>query len=289
MRPILLALALALAPLAAFAGLGTLTQHAITVDGVQRTYCALTPSGAVPGVPLPVIIALHGGGGTACTFVGPNKTNLAGYANANGFLLIAPQGLDGSWRHADAEDGSITRNAIRDAGDDLAFFAAIQATVIPAEGGDPARLYVTGVSAGGMMAYRLACQTPGGMQVRAIAVVATTMTLPPSKCPDAAGLSVLHIHGDADTRVPLAGGGGGLFSGVDYPPVWIGLDHIQTSDGCATAAIVPRPAPGVTARRASCPDGREVAFWVVAGGPHDWDVSPYLNETSRVLAFFLSH
>ena len=266
---------------------GSFGQFSTQIGGVTRTFWALVPPGLDPDEVRPVIFALHGGSGTAEAFL--SKTGLVDRALSEGFVLIAPQGLDGHWRHADATSAAITPAALRHAGDDLAFLAELGRLAVAQFRGDPARFYGTGVSAGGMMLYRLACQEPEGFQLRAIAVVASAMTIPETECPFARGTSLLHMHGDADTRVPLNGGpGGGIFAGVVYPPAGNGSDFFWAANGCMPEKIFV-PFSGVTEYRTGCPRQRQVVFDHVRGGTHDWDLSSGFSETGHVVAFLLSH
>lgn len=264
----------------AMAGDGTLTQHSLTVNGVARTYWHYDPPG--PNAPgLPLILAFHGGGGSGSFVQGKGLVALAA---ADGAILIAPDGLLGSWRHTD-DPAAITRAAYRDAGDDLALVAALAATVLPTLGHDPARQYLTGFSAGGMMAYRVACQRPGGLAVAGLAAVSATMTVAPASCPGALGVPLLHMHGSADTNVPYLGGGSNTTA--TYPAVSVGFGHFRAANACGPQVeVLPRPAPDTQEWRGVCAGGVGVAFDWVNGGTHAWFTPPSLDATARLAAFF---
>lgn len=63
---------------------------------------------------------------------------------------------------------------------------------------DARRVYLVGNSNGAFMAHRYACEHPA--RIAAIAGLVGAMRTGPSVCSPAAGVSILHIHGDADTR-----------------------------------------------------------------------------------------
>ncbi|MEO7995227.1 MAG: polyhydroxybutyrate depolymerase, partial [bacterium] len=70
---------------------------------------------------------------------------------------------------------------------------------------DPLRIYATGMSNGGGMSYRLACEASD-----LFAAVAPISAAPSqrSECSSATAISILAMHGSADQHVPLNGGYG---------------------------------------------------------------------------------
>src|SRR6185503_17547684 len=101
---------------------------------------------------------------------------------------------------------------------------------------DPDRVFATGISNGGMMAGRLACDLPG--RFAAIAPVAATLA---TSCDRAEPVSVLHIHGTADMSVPIAGGfGPRALTPVDHLPLEEVLARWRAIDGCTGGPAVER-------------------------------------------------
>jgi polyhydroxybutyrate depolymerase len=154
------------------------------------------PSGH-PG-PLPVVLVLHGGGGDAA-----GMERLSGFdaaAGRYGFIAVYPDGYRRSWA-----DGRGSSAADQAGVDDVACLGALVTRVDTDDDGDPARTYVTGISNGGMMSYRLACD-PGG-RIRAFAPVAAGMPAPlDGSCHPARPVPMLEIAGTADPIVPYGGG-----------------------------------------------------------------------------------
>jgi polyhydroxybutyrate depolymerase len=128
---------------------------------------------------------------------------------------------------------------------------------------DPERLYVTGMSNGAMMTYRLACES--ALPIAAIAPVAGTLTV---ACEHPQRVSVLHLHGLADRNVPIDGGYGSGFARVSYRPVASGIAVFRSANACT--APVTRTAGPVTTARSACADGKVVQFTTVAGAGHQW-------------------
>ncbi|HTQ37174.1 MAG TPA: PHB depolymerase family esterase, partial [Steroidobacteraceae bacterium] len=188
----------------------------IEVDGRQREYLLVTPSG-LPAGPRPLVLLLHGHLATAANALGAGRSPspLSAWlsiAAREQILVAALQGVKGSdnrtgWNdcRADADNNPDT--------DDVAFAAGVTRRLVDAGRVDPQRIYVMGMSNGAFMSLRLALQ----MQPRpaAIASVAGAMAQQ-SECPDAPrAVSVLLIHGTADPLVPYGGGEVGLGSRPD--------------------------------------------------------------------------
>src|SRR5438093_1377289 len=60
-------------------------------DGKPRRYLIHQPAGQGDDAPLPVVMVLHGAGGTAAWTLG--ETGWAAKADHEGFLLVLPEGL----------------------------------------------------------------------------------------------------------------------------------------------------------------------------------------------------
>jgi polyhydroxybutyrate depolymerase len=99
---------------------------------------------------------------------------------------------------------------------------------------DPAKVYITGMSNGGMMAYRLACELSD--RVAAIAVVSGTMVMKQPCTPDRP-VPVLHIHSALDTKVPYSGGSG--LQGYHFAPVDSVLSVWKSINSCPDSPDIP--------------------------------------------------
>jgi len=161
-----------------------------------------------PAAVRPLIVLLHGHSGTAKQLLGQGlgEAPLSVWldiANREGLLLIAPDGAKGSddqqgWNDCRAEASSNPRT------DDVGFIRALIDKAITEQQADPQRVYVMGMSNGGMMAFRVAAELPE--KVTAIATVGASMAAK-SQCREPkTKLSVLIIAGDADPLVPYQGG-----------------------------------------------------------------------------------
>jgi polyhydroxybutyrate depolymerase len=229
----------------------------VTVGGLDRTYHVYVPERRAQSPPL--VVVLHGGFGS-----GAQAEAAYGWdpmADSNGFVVLYPDGLQRAWNAGDCCGQPRARGI-----DDVAFIeAAIRATA-RAYATDPERLYVTGMSNGAMMTYRLACES--ALPIAAIAPVAGTLTV---ACEHPQRISVLHLHGLADRNVPIDGGFGSGFARVSYRPVAAGIAAFRKADDCAVP--VTTTAGSVTTARSSCANGKSVALTTIAGAGHQWPAS----------------
>jgi len=131
---------------------------------------------------------LHGGFGT-----GEQAEGYYGWdalADAQGFTVVYPDGVDRAWNVGGGCCGVPGRDGV----DDVAFLRAVveQMDGIVPGGVDPSRVYATGISNGGLMAYRLACDTdlfaaigPDSAHVRSRRPCrCCTSTVPPTRASD---------------------------------------------------------------------------------------------------------
>lgn len=198
-RIYLAALALITSACAAMAGL---TAGTLRHDGLERSYRLYVPDSLdrFPGA-RPLVLVLHGGGGSSREVRYSTRGRFDALAEADGFIVVYPDAVRHVW---DTGSGDIS-SGLRPRRDDDGFLKALIAELARNHPVDRARVFVTGVSRGGMESYALACDNPG--LIRAIAPVA--MTLPAAEardCATGAPLGFLLIHGTADPYVPYEGG-----------------------------------------------------------------------------------
>jgi polyhydroxybutyrate depolymerase len=277
----------------------------LTVGGQQRSYQLHIPASLPKDRPAALVIDLHGGGGSAESAA--KQTGFAAEADRGGFVLATPNGSgrDRPLLSALGKPGLLTWNAgaccayAQAQGiDDVGFMRALVADVGRRVPLDPKRIYATGLSNGGMMAYRLACEASD--LFAAIGVVSGVVMVSP--CKPRFPVAVLHIHSDADQNVPLAGGvGPKALNKQSYPPVMDSITFWAAHDDCGREPIVSTPAPGVTLKSyPMCAAGTAVDFYLIAGGGHSWpggqrmlkrldEPSQALKATPLIWQFFKAH
>jgi polyhydroxybutyrate depolymerase len=252
-----------------------------------RTYRLYVPAGLPAGKgKTPLVIALHaalGSGG-----VMELLTRLDRVADREKFLVAYPDGLPATGRVWNAGDC-----CNRSAEDDVGFLGRLIDGVVAARGADPARVYVTGISNGAMLAYRLACQRAD--RIAAIAAVAGSMTYRP--CRPGRPVPLMIFHGTADTTVPEAGGSlPALGMRGTFPPQREVVRTWSRIDGVRPPARVSYQKGGVTCRTS---DPAMVVYCRVAGGGHTWPggtpvplagpTSPDIDAGVAMWDFFAAH
>lgn len=260
----------------------------IESGGLQRSYSLYVPPS--PPDPAPLVLMLHGALGSAEHSQAHYGWDAA--ADQYGFVVAYADGLGRTWAAGDGCCGRPGREQV----DDVGFLTAVVADVSRRVVIDPDRIYAAGMSNGGMMAYRLACDTT---LFAAIASVAATLA---GECPSPAPISVLHIHGTEDGVIRYDGGPGRAADAVDGPPVVSVVDMWRTVDGCDAPRDVIEGV--VTTSSAQCPEGRSVVLATIAGAGHQWpgsSTSPAqqamgadppsdaINATTLIAEFFLAH
>lgn len=172
-----------------------------------RTYLLHAPTGPVD--PQPLVIALHGALHTPEQM--QTNTGLTPFSEGK-FTLAYGAGINGSWNAGTPEPQPQSCCGAASAGnvDDVSYIRDVITHAKSVTPVDPDRVYLTGWSAGGMMAFKAGCQLAD--QVAAIVVVSGSLLVP---CP--AGIDTLHIHGAGDTTVPQSGTG---YEGTVFLSVW---------------------------------------------------------------------
>lgn len=256
-------------------------------DRFYRIDLPKTPAGA------PVILALHGGGGSADQFA--RNTGLSVPANRQGYAVIYPQGTG---RAATWNAGNCCGQAQRRRVDDMAFLDSVIADAVARFGLNPARIYLTGMSNGAMMAETYAAQRPG--KVRAVAGVAGTMDA--SRVRVAGRVPLLHMHGTADDRVPFSGGMGKTLRAAFASVAAVEAAFLAPYPMLArTERVIDPVADGMRVLERNYTLGNGVAqvrILVVEGGGHAWPGSRRaprqggtrdISATAEVLRFFAEH
>ena len=199
----------------------------ITVDGKNRTFVTYLPAVADKQQKLPLLISIHGGFGTGRGMM--ISSDFRPIADTAKFIIVCPDGLERSWN-----DGRKTRSNKKDV-DDVKFIDYLITYFIKTYNADPARVYVTGMSNGGFMASRLACEL--NKRIAAVACVAATMDKDVDYMPTHS-MPVIYIQGTADPLVPYEGGE--MTKGAKGPIYGHKeiLDKWAAIDGCSQTPVI---------------------------------------------------
>ena len=253
--------------------------YSLAQDGRKRTLRLYVPKGH--SEPLPVVLVLHGGGGTGGGMEWLTQHGFNRIADRDGALIVYPDGIEHGWN-----DGrGAHRSAAAAAVDDLAFLRALPGKLGALHPIDPTRVYVTGISNGGMMSYRLACDAAD--EFAAAAPVAANMAVElEGKCHPARAMSLLIMNGVDDPIMPWKGGvirvlwmtRGQVLSAEDSAARWLALDQCGALEPQALIEADPPDGTQVAPRTARCAGGSEVRLYEIRGGGHTWPRGePYLG------------
>ena len=147
----------------------------------------------------PLIVSLHGFGGDSASQTA--YVPLHERVNSHGFALLLPNGIlnDAGYRFWNPTDRCCEEGKAGE--DDVAYLTELVALARTI--GDFGPVYFFGYSNGGFMSYHMACKGLPGL--RAVASLAGTSYVEDTSCEGAPPVSVLHIHGTADSVIRFEG------------------------------------------------------------------------------------
>lgn len=242
------------------------------LGGRTRTANVHVPLAYDPSKRTPLVVNVHGYTDTAEGQAALSK--MTETADANGFVVIHPQGVANSWNA-----GACCGTAMNSELDDVAYVGKLLDEAESKLCVDPKRVFASGMSNGGFLAHRLACELDG--RIAAVASVAGLMTLP--ACAPKRAVPVLQFHGTSDYVVPYAGS-----ISLGFPGVEKVVDDWAKRDGCTGAPTETFAKGDVSCKtHASCKDSAEVTLCTVDGGGHTWPGGmpvPSLGKTSTAIS-----
>ena len=250
--------------------------------GLKRTFRVCMPANADTTKPLPMLIVLHGGGGTGKGMIkltGGKFNQLSGREN---FIVVYPDAFKKNWN-----DGRLNlppsytahhRNI-----DDVGFISALIDGMVKMKYADPARIYVTGMSNGAMMTHRLAIEL--SHKIAAAAPVCGNIPADLKSVP-ANPVAMMIINGTDDPLVPFEGGfvhfkkrqAGKILSTNESVTFWVNNNKTNTAP---VVSDVPDtdPADGCRVRKTEFLGPQEVVLIAIQGGGHTWPGGlQYLGE-----------
>jgi polyhydroxybutyrate depolymerase len=236
----------------------------IVHDGIVRSYKLYIPSIYSGNTAVPLLFNFHGytSNSNEQMFYGDFR-NIADTAN---FLVVHPQGtLDNTnTTHFNVGWGGSTV-------DDVGFTEALLDSLSAVYSIDQNRIYAVGMSNGGFMSFRLACD----LSAKIAAVGSVTGSITPStlvNCNASHPMPIIQIHGTTDATVPYNGSAGWTASITNV------LNHWATFNNCSpvpTVVNVPNTntIDGSTVEKYTYENGdncSEVVHYKVTNGQHTW-------------------
>jgi len=265
--------------------------ESIIVDHTRREFITYLPNGV--GDKAPVIISLHGRLGKAVRQM--TFADFRPIADRDKVIIVCPQGIERSWN-----DGRGTPANSRGI-NDVKFIDELITYIINTYHADPSRIYVTGMSNGGFMTSRLACEL--NKRIAAVAVVAASMDQDMGYQPTQP-MPVMYIQGTKDPLVPFAGGkmkgaGGVIYSHEDILKKWATVDQCDSKPVVTNLPILVSDGTSVQKEEYSGANGMKVIGFTIVDGGHVWpggtqylpkfmigQLSKNLNACDEIWKFF---
>ena len=275
----------------------------LTSDGRTRTYRFFKPLSIDSTVPAPLVVALHGGLGSASQFEANSR--LTEFAESNGLYVVYPNGISASATEPTFQTwnaGDCCGPAVRSGVDDVAFIASLIKLVRSNYLVDSNRIFAIGHSNGGMLAYKLACELSD--QIKGIGIQSASLGM--NECKSSTPVKVIHIHGTADTNFPLEGGLGSGVANVSFRSARFAVDTLVGVNRCSKDPDVVRDDENSDITVYSwnkCSNSVGIRYITVDGASHAWMGgaaqsssaqslvgTPYLklDSTRALLSFLLS-
>lgn len=249
-------------------------------DNLERTFHIHLPLLFDKSVPLPLVIALHGRGGNGESMILVTRKGFDILADNERFIVVYPDGIELNWNDGRMDEEANDR-AHRENIDDVGFISALIDFMKEKYNIDLKRVYVTGISNGAILSYRLACE----LSNKICAIAPVDGNIPYMLSPDCSPsrpVSVLAINNLNDPLVPFEGGEvyghfhrvmlGRLLSVDESIGFWV------KQNKCSTTPVVNEepdrdPKDGTRVMRKEYTNGdeqTEVILYTVDGGGHTW-------------------
>lgn len=274
----------------------------IIIDGITRTYTLFIPENS-NGKNFPLLIALHGGGGTGEGMM--KLTDFNDFADAYGFAVVYPDGYEKHWNdRRDVNRTYINGKEI----DDVKFLTSLIDTLVFKYNIDSDHVFVTGISNGGAMSFYLALNATE--KFAGAAPVAISM--PTHMINDNANvmpIPMMIIFGDEDPLVPFNGGEislwnikrGKVIPVKDAVGFWVKNNNCNEEPEVMYINKKMDKTKAIKYVYSPKQDGAEVVYWLIEGGGHTWPggwqylpkfvvgvTSREINASKEILKFFES-
>lgn len=274
-----------LAPFSLFAQTST---GSFTFESLVRDYILFIPSGYNVAEPAPLVINMHGYTSNANEQM--LYTAFNSDADTAGYIVVYPNGINNAWNSGFSFPYESGIN-------DVGFLNALIDTISAHYNVDECRIHSTGMSNGGFMSYRLACE----LYDRIASIVSVTGSMTPgmtTHCNTNRAVAVMEIHGTADGTVPYTGGTGMTSVDANFA-FWKNKNNCQ---GSSTSTNLPDvvTTDGATVTKiyqGGCDNSTEVITLKVNNGGHTWPdaiidigvTTKDINANSEIIQFFNKH
>lgn len=238
---------------------------AMLYKGLLRSYIVHVPASYTGRSDVPLVIDFHGGSVNAL-----NERQYSGQlqqSDQRGFIVVWPEGVATTWN---AYGCCLASNML--ALDDVGFARAVIAAVKSRAAIDNDRVFATGISNGGGMAQRMACEAADVIR----AAVSVSFPMNTDTCRPSRPIGIAEIAGSNDTNIPYNGSNGPVVpvigNLIGFGPVesarssfvkWHAIN--RCSDDIAREQL---PNGSQMEEYLACADGVRTALVTIQGGRH---------------------
>ena len=225
-----------------------ITVRTIESSGLERSFRLVVPDGLDPTQPVPLVLNFHGLGSNA----GEQEAyaGMIAKAEEEGFITAAGEGTNESWNAGQVCCAPANQEGV----DDVQFVRDMVAAIAAEYCIDPARIFATGMSNGGFLSNRLACEAAD--LIAAVAPVASFLGF--ANCEPSRPIPILMFNGTEDPLVPYAAAGGSYAA-------WAELNGCTGEPGNVFAN-----GDSSCVSYGTCAEGANTTFCTVDGGGHTW-------------------
>lgn len=262
-----------------------LVKHTMAVDEWERSYYLYYPKDMSPEKKYPLLMVLHGGGPDDGDDIA-EQTRYDKVADQYGFIVVYPNGVKGKWNDGREQLKKGFRKV--EVVDDVGFLSRLIDHLIASNQVNKNRVYVTGVSNGGMMTMRLACDIDE--KLAAVAPVIANMPLDLlEQCKPKNPLPFLLMNGTNDPLMPWQGGKiklifknrGEVLSTEATLHFWLQHNQCSAEESVEQFPDINKDDDSRVSKTIyTCKNNVAVVLYTVHGGGHTW---PQANIPSRPL------
>lgn len=267
----------------------------LDINGMDRTFLTHLPVDYNPNNKLPLVVAMHGGTGNAYNL--ENQSGLSLKSDESNFIVVYPEGVVSNllgirtW-NAGWCCGFASINNI----DDVQFISDLIDHFVENYNVDPLRIYLTGMSNGGYMSYRLACELRN--KIAAIAPVSAAMSM--VDCSPQNPMPIIHFHSYLDENVRYEGGMGIGISNHHSPPLDSIFQAWANHNQCQILADTLLSTDQYDLIEwSNCECDATIRYYITRDGGHSWhggngtllgdDPSLFINANDLMWDFFKEH
>jgi polyhydroxybutyrate depolymerase len=264
-------------------------------DGLQRTYFVHLPQNYNSSVSYPLIFAMHGGGALGYQGI-EGQSQLSELSDLENFIVVYPEGLERlGFRTWNAGDCCPSASALGT--NDIGFIDALLEKLKLEISINEKKVYATGFSNGGQLAYKLANRYPNKFAaVSAVAGVLQDFPFDPSR-----KVPVIHFHSYQDPTAPYNGGfSDAPFINFEFPSVDSTLLLIANNYNCGfiKQTIFSNPTTYDFFRYSNCDNNVQIELYVSQDGGHTWPggqafanmpITNHFNASNLMWEFFQNY